>query len=434
MKKKQNFRYSFLLLISCFVFGYSQAQQKFEKTFQEIFDDKNYIKVDHRNGPIEVLPSTDGKVTIKAILSLKARTPEDAQIVFDHFTIDTDELGDRSSVSTSFKTRKWQSNNGVVRIEFEDRQKVKDIRDLNIKMEIYTPKLRELHIANRYGDVKLAEETHDDLSVTLYSGNLEASDIKGNLELELKYSKANIGNFKDASLELYDSKLYTGNGEKVAIESKYSEFELGDFSTLDIESYDDKYELGSINRLSIKDKYSEFELKDFEDARMDLYDADIEMNDGKTLKLKSKYSKIAIRNLVNFDCELSYDDKIAFSTLGRFIAESKYTDFSIGQLKSKFILESYDDEVSIGKMVGPLEEISFNGKYTDLLISLPKDSKYLLEANTKYGKFSYPEASVERVYHVEKNGELEFKGQVKGSSDNSPKIKIASYDGKIVLN
>ena len=435
LKSVINIQFLFVVFaLTVFGVGSLIAQERYEKTFKEVFENKNYVQINHRNGPIEILPASDGKVTITAEISVKAQSPEDAQTVFNHFIIEADGLGDRSTVNTSFKTKKWQSNNGNIRIEFEDGQRVKDIKDLTIKMLVYLPKLKELKLANRYGDIKIDEGTYQDLMVNLYNGTLEVEDIEGEFDLVLKYGKAKVGDMINSNIELYDSKFFGGDGEKVSITSKYSEFEMGDIVNLDLDSYDDNYEMGDVDRLSIKDKYSEFDIKDFKDGRMDLYDAKMTLGDGSTLKLKSKYTKMTIGDLQNLDCEFSYDDKITIGTLAQFIASSKYTDFRIGQLKNKFILESYDDNLDIGWITGPLEEITFNGKYTDLNITLPDDSKYFLEANTQYGKFSYPEHKLEHTYYVDKNDKVEFKGKVKGSTESSPKIKIKSYDGKIVLN
>ena len=415
--------------------GSVNAQQHYEKEFKEVFDNKDYLKINHRNGPIEILASEDDKLTIIVEISMKAESEGTAQVIFDQFNVESEDLGGRHAVSTSFKTRRWQSNNGNIRIEFEDGKKVKDIRDLNIKMVAYLPKLKELDIANRYGDIKIAQETYRDLGIELYNGNLEVEDVlDGEFELDLKYGKARVGDLADAEIEIYDSKLFGGDGKKVSISSKYSVFELGDFDELNLDSYDDNFEMGDVQRLAIKDKYSEFDIQDFKDGRMDIYDSTITLGDGNTMRVKSKYSKMIIGDLTHFNCEISYQDKITIGTLERFVADSKYTDFRIGQLKSKFILESYDDNLNIGWITGPLEEITFNGKYTDLTMNLPENSKYFLEANTQYGRFSYPESKIEHTYFVEKNNTLEFKGKVKGSEEDSPKIKIKSYDGKIELN
>lgn len=426
----------FVVGVLCFLGSVNlNGQEQFQEKYEKVFENKTGLKINHRNGPIEIIPSPDGKVRVTTEISMKAESSKDAQVVFDHFKLESEEVGSRCSVNTSVKIKRWQSNNDRIRIEFEDGQKVQNIRDLTIKMVVYVPKLKDLKVSNRYGDIKLSEDTYQDLNIQLYNGNLDIPEVlEGELVLELKYSKANIGDVNVAKYELYDSKLFMGDGEQVDLYTKYSKFELGDVEVLSIESYDDDFEMGDVVRLSIKDKYSEFDIKDFKDGRMDIYDSTLSLGDGTTLKLKSKYSKMVIGDLKYLDCELSYDDKITIGTLERFVANSKYTDFRIGQLKSKFVLESYDDNLNIGWITGPIEEISFNGKYTDLTMNLPEDEKYILEAKTQYGKFNYPKSKVEHSYLNMDGDRLELKGKVIGSTEDSPKIKIQSYDGKITLN
>jgi hypothetical protein len=166
---------------------------------------------------------------------------------------------------------------------------------------------------------------------------------------------------------------------------------------------------------------------------MDLYDSNLTMEGGEDLQIKSKYSNIEIESLDDLQFELSYDDKVEVETLGSLIATSKYTEFTVGTLRRQLRLSSYDDEVNIREIAGPLDGITFEGKYTDLSLNLAAGLDYHLEVNSKYSRFSYPDDRVSYQVFKEKDDELEFQGKTQGAGADSPKISIKSYDGKVVI-
>ncbi len=187
--------------------GYSQ--EAYTKSFEKTYSNKNYLKLTHRNGPLEIRRSNDGQLKVMATISLRAKSEADANAVFSHFDFGTDELGDRLEISSSFETRRWQSNNGVIRIEFEDRTKVNDIKDLKIELIAFVPPLEVLKASNRYGLIKIDEGSAKDLFIQLYDGKLETQNILGELTLDMKYSKASIGDFVQVRIcEADEDNLY----------------------------------------------------------------------------------------------------------------------------------------------------------------------------------------------------------------------------------
>lgn len=149
--------------------------------------------------------------------------------------------------------------------------------------------------------------------------------------------------------------------------------------------------------------------------------------------IKSKYSGLDLREVGKVSFEDSFDDEVKIDRVGQLSAEAKYTTFKIGVLRSRLYLRSYDDDVEIRELLGPLEGIDFDGKYTDLSLRLPPEAAYQLTADLTHGRLVYPEDRLENLYHKEKNDRLEFKAQTRGASASSPKISIVAYDGKITI-
>lgn len=427
-------RHYILLFLLSIVAGPTIGQQAFSKKYEESFENVDFAKLKHRNGLLQIRKSDDGKLKVTATISLTAGSQTEADVVFDHFKLDSDQLGDRVSIETEFKTKKWNSNNGVANITFVDGARVKDIRDLKIDFVVYTPKLEELAVEHKYGPIKIEDDLAEELKLELYEGRLEAENVEGRFFLDMKYSKAVVGNFGTAELVMYDSKLFAENGGNAAFDMKYSEVELKNLGNVSIKSYENKIEFANIGNLQLEDKYSDYVVGNFGNAVLDAYESDFQMMRGGNFQAKSKYSKYDIESLGNMSFEFSYEDKVKVRKLSRLIGASKYSNFDIGVLGNKLALEAYEGTVNIEEFAGPIEEINFNGKYTDLELDLPTDTKFWLDAEVQYGRFSFPDGLVEVDYYHEKNDKLEIKGKVKGSTDDSPKIRINAYEGRISLN
>ena len=432
--KKNSYKILLLLLtISISLSQYSfAAKTPHTRNYEKVYDAKDIVSLAHRNGPLKVLQSKDGKVKLEATVSMETESESDAQTVFDQFAIQARETTGELNIKTRFEVENWHSRNGVTSIKFKDGTKVKKIHNLKFDFTLYVPKVQALSLTNKYDAITMNHDFDGDLSINLYSGKIDIKDVKGKLTLEMKYSKGDIGNFGDGDLQLYDCDLNFGTGKNIQLTSKYSKLEFGDLGSVNMKMYDDKVKMGNINgQLVVSDKYSDFIIGNFQNARMDIYDSDYRMKSGNDLQIKSKYSGYHIEKLNSLDFELSYDDKIEIQELGSFSATSKYTDFVIYTLGTSFTINSYDDKVRIGKMVGPVQEVNFTGKYTDLDLDLPSDTKYNIEAKCTYGKFTYPESDFDFQYYKEKGDKLEFRGKIKGATAESPKISITSYDGKI---
>ncbi len=404
------------------------------KTISKTFDAKKIVRLTHQNGPLRVTQSDDGKIHFDATISFEAASEEDAQAVFDHFNVAITELSDELNLSTDFQVENWNTSNGVTTLKFRDGTKVKKLSDLTISMVLRVPQVQELSLKNKYDEINIEQSVKGSLNVEIYSGRITAKDIQGKLNLKSKYSKGEVGNFSDADIELYDSNIEFGNGENINMEVKYGRFTLGSSKNLRLETYDTKVQLGLVRgNLTLVDKYSDYQLGRFESAIMDLYDADIVTEGGQEIKLKSKYTKFKIKSLKKLDFESSYDDEVEIDQLGFLGSNSKYTQYRINTLGEGLSLISYDDDVQVNQFTGPLKEITFEGKYTDLYIPLGSKVAYRLDANMTYGKLQYDENNLDIRILREKNDRIELQGSTKGAAEDAALVRIKSYDGKIRL-
>lgn len=425
----------FLLLVLLSSAFLLEAQIKKERKINKTFSGKNNVKIEHTRGPVYVVKSTNNEVKLDITISVEVMSEADAKVVLDNISVDIEDVSNHLVVESKTNIQNYTSTNRGTKIKFKNGTTVKNARNIKSVLTLHVPDLEKLFIANKYDDVNIEDGLTTDLSLNVYSGRVDIGNIGGNLDLEMKYSKGEIGDFQDGVLDIYDCNLRIGTGKVLNLKSKYSELKLKEFTKADLICYDDNLEIGNIaGDLTLTDKYSEFEFGNFKNAKMDLYDSNITLENGNDLQLKSKYSEIKLQKLGSLNFELSYDDNTRVNELGSFYADSKYSEFSFGLLESGLTMNSYDDDVRVTKFTGPLKTLKFVGKYSELDMAIPSSISYKLEASMTYGKLDFPKDKFNTRINSTNSSKFEFKGAMKDSNDSSPTIEIEAYDCKIDLN
>lgn len=425
-----------LLLFIIFLLATSLAigQVSDTKTLKAEFTGKQAVSLVHSHGPVLVQKSTDNKTYVTAIMTATAKDQESLNLVFDHFNIKENEIGNKVDLQTKFDVESWNTNNNSSTIIFKDGEKVKGIKDLKISVTLLVPSLEELKLDNKYGDIQLETGNAKNISVQLFSGELNAKENVQKLDLQLKYSKAFMKNAAETNMVLFDSDVEMGNVGGTEVSSKYSSLELGDVAgNLVITAFDDKWEVGNVNgNLDISDKYSEFEFGMFREAKAMFFDASFTAVSGYKLHMAdSKYSKYKIGEIKRMEFDLSFDDKVEIGDVGTLLcANTKYTEYIIDELKENFQLsKSFDDNVRIGLVSAKFKNIFLDGKYTKMDLRMDEAAEFEVYVNMQYGKFDHPQFDIKT--QKEENSRTEITGYVGAETVNGSSLRISGFDNTV---
>ncbi len=443
MKKKETLRCksNWLILPIFFLWctGTLLAQTEKSRTIEKVFDGKTALWASHQYGDL-ILKKGSG-TQIKAALIISASDKDEAELdeFLNHFSLETSDGPDNKlDIKTSAIIQCWNTMNGRTTIKFTDGKSFSGIKNFKMTLEISVPKLRYATLENKYATIKAEEGTASSLEFKLNDGKVEALGTFENLTLDMKYAKGIIGNFKTCTGHLYDCDLTLGNGGSLAMETKYSGLKIGSLQSLKIDCFDDDYKIGSVSGATeIKDKYSEYAFSgDLANVTLNLYDSNMEAKNAGNIQISdSKYTEYSFQAVNSLHFDASFDDEVHVVKIGTLSAtDSKYTEYTAdGLWKNLNFPSSYDDDLKIKTVGGTFESLVFDGKYTDVYLPIPVSVKYEIDAQLKYGKLSFPEASMEMNIYKEKDDETTVKAKVKGASAGGPKLSIKSYDGKINL-
>ncbi len=419
-----------ILLLPC------SLQAQYQKTYQESFSAASTLSINHQRGELRVVPSPNNQVRYELNVTFDARSQEDADKVLDAIRMDAQSGSNRLSLTTETGIKNMQTVNGRSSITLENGTKIRGVKDLEMSLVVYTPKVRELVIEDKYNDIEVADDLTANLNAKLYSSEANVGRISGALTLDAKYSEIDFQSMGDADLTIYDCDITMKGGGAIKLASKYSDFRATTVASLEADLYDDDVEMERVEgTLSITDKYSEIMIKACGNTRLDLYDSEISIAEVGNMTIKSKYTEFNLGRAYVIDFDVTYDDDFEVESATSLTADnSKYTTFVIDELTSKLIMESYDDEVKINRLGSKFSELSFNGKYTDLVIGLPGRFAYQIDMSTKYGDLKVDEDDFDFTRWVEKNGQIEAIGKTKNAGTQSPVFTIRGYDNNIRIN
>jgi hypothetical protein len=437
MRRNVKFKFKFLGLLALMIVlqvpGFAKEYKS--KTISKTLDAKPNMYVLHKYGPLQIEGSTDGKVHFEATLTFDASSEADANKVFEHFDIRVGEAGNEIVLETDFDVRSWNQSFGTITLKFNDGDKVKNISKLKINMVVKIPKIEYLKLKNKYDKIKVFNSLDHDLEVELYEGQLNTKNVMGKLNLALKYSQADIGNFDQAKVELYECSLNMGNGKQANINSKYSRWTLGSTHSLIVDAYEGKGEAGLIKgHLELNSKYFRFTATEFGTANISTYEGCFTAQKGKSVKGQNKYGCINIDHIGDIDLESAYETDVNASSIGNLTVQNgKYSNFKTDKLEGGINANTYEGFIKVGAVGEGFSGIEFESKYTNLEVRIPASVKYRLEADLTYPDIDYPEDRFDTRTYIEKNSKVTINGKIKGASDNSPLIKIKAYEGNIEL-
>lgn len=438
MKKNVKFTFRILTVFSMLLIFQAGAFAKEykSKTIKKSLDAKPNVFVLHKYGPLQIEASDDNQVHFEAMITFDASSEADANALFNQFDIRIGEKGNELVLETDFNVKNWNQTGGNIRLKFADGTKVKGINKLKINMVVKLPKVDYLKLKNKYDKIKVLNNLESDLEVSLYEGQLSTNNISGDLELYLKYSSAEIGNFQKAKIELYECNLAMGNGKKVNINSKYSKWAIGSTLSLVIDAYEGRGEAGIIKgHISINSKYFRFKAASFETAEISMYEGCFTANSGKSLKGENKYGCLNLTEIGDLNLGSSYESDLEIGKIGNLtLSNAKYTNCKIEELNGAIDANTYEGVISVKLISAGFSGIKFESKYTNLKTEFSPSVKYRLEGELQYTDLDFPENKFEKQVYIEKNDKISVKGKLSGANDSSPLIKLSAYEGNITLN
>ncbi|MBI9036207.1 MAG: DUF4097 family beta strand repeat protein [Bacteroidales bacterium] len=285
----QTLKFSLLAVLFVAFTGLVQAQDKFEKKYHEAYEvtKGETFEISNKFGDINIENTTADKITIDAVVIVKARSKEKADKIIESIKITISKSGSIVKAETDMEDLKM---NNV---------------DLEINYTVTMPAYLNTNLINKYGNVTI-NELHGKSNLAVKYGSLNVNKILDGNEkplssVELGYCEhSTINEFNWGKVVIKYSKLKVGGGQALVVSSKYSKLDLGNFSSIVAEAGYDNYNVGEIKNLVLTAKYTDVEI-----AKLT-----------KKLQLENKYGDVSVETIPDGFSSIDVVSKYAQIKLG----------------------------------------------------------------------------------------------------------------------
>lgn len=435
---KKYFKLTSLVLFSLVASGFMKGDLELTKTFTEevSVDSETLFKVTNKCGPIQFKKTNGDKARIEATLLVEGSAKKEIEKVVDQFNISVSNSGRSIDVIADDNIKSWVQMNALLykknTITFHDGTEAKDITKMEVSMIVYLPEIEQLSVYNKYDDVGFESFNHD-VEVEMFSGDFIGGDINGDLNVNLKYGKINIGDIQDGDFTLFDCDSKVKTAKELNLNVKYSDIKFDNIETLVMNSFDDDIIVGNVSSsIDLDAKYSKIQMGNFSNADFELFDCDLSAKDGNKFRIDSKYGEHTIGDVNEADFEF-FQDKINMGKVHDFKARNtKYSKFFIDKVTGSFtVSSSFQDKFEVGNVESSIRELSLEGKYTNLSFPIPSDLAYHLDADLRYSNFSFPSSCKNNEDNGDQNYSVDCK--VNNPADGALKVKLKLYDGNVSI-
>lgn len=360
--KKSVYKPGILLLTALFLLSFSvAAQEEVTKEFHKEYKATQGTKLDlsNRYGDIVVQTSETDQITIDIKVTVRYPNRERAEKLLSYINVEFTEEPNLIAAKTVIDEKKFNFTGwGHESRRFSI--------DYNVKMPVWM----DLALANRYG-------------------NTELDDLKGLVELDIKY-----GN-------LTASKFLRENEKPM-------------------------------NTLSLAYGKGTIEEAGWLDATI-RYCGNFTVNKSQALLLDSKYSKLQLGTTSSIVGETKYDN-LRIESINNLVLDAGYADINIGTLAKKLVFEGGYGSFNIDRIPSGFESLEVESRYMGVGLGIDESASYNLEAKTSYGGLKFDENNFHNKRRIIENNSSEISGVVGKNESPASTVKVTSSYGTVRLN
>lgn len=357
---------TFILLSSSMVLAKKDFTKEVNRTFKTTAT--GTVDISNKYGKVNIKTWDKNTVKIQAKIVVNAKDATKAEEYFDKIKINfsnaegivkahTEKEETKSSWSWWGSSSSWK---------------------YKVHYDVYMPKQNSLKLANKYGDIYVAE-MKGNANIALKYGNGKLTKIGGALNLSLGYGKLTVAEIQNANIIIKYSKLTLRQSKNVTIQSKYSNISIDKASDIkSISKYDD-YFIGTVNDVKTQGKYDDYNIKS-----------------ANSIDANGKYSTFVIEHL---------DEDGDFDT--------RYGDVIIHNLSKAF------------------DKLKLIGEYTDYVIDAEDNASFQIDAASEYTTVKMP-SNMNKKVDKKHNNSREVQGQV-GDGNSKSYIKVRTKYGSIKI-
>ena len=405
---------------------------KYTSTKSEELTTGSVVKAKLWDADVTVIVWDNDYVDIQSNITYDAKNEKSKKIAEEYLKVTIEKKGNDldimgksccKNVSSSFmKFERWTFSNGDKAY----------LRNVEMQHTLYVPKDVQLNLDVAYGDLTLPN-LQNDLILKLSNGDLIAGDVSGQLDLQLRYSHAEMGTLGSGKMSLFESNLDFTEANDIDLESRYSDLMTTKINRVKIDANNGKFLVEEVQELTGNLRYMKCISKTVDLVDLKVHESKFTADFIEKMRLNSGYSQYNVQSLESLELSKSHEDHITIDNVKWIDGTSRYSRIKIGQLQTSAELNSHECNVHIDEVSKNFTTLNFEGNYTNYDLNFAEESGYELNVNARYTGLSYPKARTNISKWVDENNVIELKGRVNESNAKDAVVMFHCFEGKIVL-
>jgi len=265
-----------------------------EKNKEYTAKEFSFVEIDNKHGNVSFTAWNKDSIRIDALVTVKAENSEAGEEVMDFITLETSESDETIRFRTSFSDEFYSPHS------------------FNVSYDIYLPPNHRIKVTNRFGNVDVASATGR-MEIDLEHGDLTQTGVGiiDDLQGRFSFAEVQLGNFRNAKIELNNSALKMDNAENAEINGKYCQIDIGSAGKLTIETHTGRINTGKVQELKISGTFCFSSIEEIAREGYIEIDNGLLMIEGVSKRLK----KLSVKN-DNAPVNLSIPSSLAYTLHG----------------------------------------------------------------------------------------------------------------------
>jgi hypothetical protein len=261
----------------------AKAHEDFTRVIKKEFavNPDAQLTINNRFGKVQCTNWDKNSVTIEVTITVAAADKEDAERMFNRFSVDFTDSPSAVSAITNIQ----ESRSGK--------------RQFSIDYVVNMPVTISLDLTNKFGDIYI-NEIQGKCKINLGYGNLEARKL-GNSDnlLDIKFSKARVNWIKGAVVNLKYSEMNLDYAGSLRLDSKYSDLDAEKIIALNVSFEGGKLNMENSSAVDSRGRFSDIDIQRIEQSlSIDLQYGSFKVHempaDFTTVNILNKYGDISI--------------------------------------------------------------------------------------------------------------------------------------------
>jgi len=430
-------RFSLLFLAIIILLAGPVAGQTASRTFDKSFASKAEVRFVLNRGPLQILPSTDGKIRVVTEMSVDAQSQMEGEEFLSKMQADFNESTNRLEVKIgSGKIRNWTMNNNNSKVTFQDGSKFRDIHNFKLNSTLYLPATEILSLETRFERVHIESQVEiNNLNLELHNVDLTGGEVKGDLEVDARFGKIELGTIGgDVRGDLHNVRLEAADAKEVRLNSRFSEIEFRAIGEFELDSHNDRVEILSISgELNINDRFGKYKLGTTGDADINTHNGTFEIEKGGNYDVNSRFGNFEIDVLDELDIIDNHNAEYEIKQLHNVNGEGRFTTIDADVLTGEADLELSNGHLRVEDVNKDFKGIEVKGSFFEVDLEFNSPVEYQVQASLQFGSVHPPKDIVTLVDRKE-HSKIDMELKTPNAAATSPLIKVSGNNGKLYLD